>query len=557
MDAFEPSEADTNRSEGGVLLPSSVRSRQSRRERIRTPLTHLVCDWITEALLLGMIIFAPWAFGTTQTWSVWTMNIAGYLLGGLLAAKWLIRWKSGYRPSRWGEPQEPDKIIIEEKGARIPRLLTAFLATLTVLVVIFTFVSALNARATFLADQVRFEYRDYIRWLPHSYDSRSTWQAFWNYLGLALFFWAARDWLLAKSKTEAEGSQASHRERRKGSEQSLVQANDSFGERQSRSPGESSKPRHPGFLVPKRVQRLLWVLCVNGALLALEGILQRLDGTNKLLWMIVPRFNNSAEAQFGPYAYRSNAATYLNLIWPVCIGFWLALRKASSCKTQLGERVGRGSYVMLLPCAVLMAAAPIFSISRGGAFVALANLLAATVLMFFASRREVVAVRAGMLSLFIVILSFSGYLGWKNLQDRISNIFVDNMSDRPEIYDNALPIAREFSLLGTGPGTFGPIYLLYKEPQQTWAAYLHDDFLETRITFGWIGLSVILLMVWIAATRWLWPGAIGSPWEFVTFIWLAMAGCFLHAKYDFPFQVYSIHFAFLLLCSVSSCLSRK
>ena len=43
----------------------------------------------------------------------------------------------------------------------------------------------------------------------------------------------------------------------------------------------------------------------------------------------------------------------------------------------------------------------------------------------------------------------------------------------------------------------------------------------------------------------------------VSFVWLAMAGCFLHAKYDFPFQVYSLHFVFLLLCCVCSCLSRK
>ena len=31
-----------------------------------------------------MIIFSPWAFGTTESWSIWTMNIAGYALGALL-----------------------------------------------------------------------------------------------------------------------------------------------------------------------------------------------------------------------------------------------------------------------------------------------------------------------------------------------------------------------------------------------------------------------------------------------------------------------------------------
>ena len=550
MDDLDPSSPAPKRSDAIGLVSGAVRARAHRRSRVQVPFTHAVCDWITEALILAMVLFSPWAFGTTQPWSVWTMNTAAYLLGGLLLTKWVIRWKTGFHPVRWGFTRQEGMIVLEEKGTRTSRWITGILAVLTVLVVLFTFISAINARATFLADQGRFEYRDYIRWLPHSYDSVSTWQAFWNYLGLSLFFWACRDWLLCKTETETRSLEGGERSRRGSSEASSTRTSSAASSSQKSAPP-------PAWALPHRMQRLLWVMCLNGALLALEGILQRLDGTNKLLWLIVPKFNNSAEAQFGPYAYRSNAATYLNLVWPVCLGFWLTLRKAALHQRQHGERVGRESYVMLLPCAVIMAAAPIFSISRGGAFVALINLVAAMVLIFLASRREGTLVRAGMLSLFIVILGFSSYLGWKSLQDRITNIFVDNMSNRSEIYDNAQPIADDFPLLGTGPGTFGPIYFLYKQPSQTWAGYLHDDFLETRITFGWVGFSVILLLTALAATRWIWPGAVACPWEFPTFLWLAMAGCFLHAKYDFPFQVYSLHFLFLLLCCVASCLSRK
>ena len=551
MDAFSPSGAGRERSPNGGHTSSVARSRERRRARVPIPFTHTAADAISEALLYLMIVFTPWAFGTTQTWSIWTMNTTGYMLGGLLAAKWLIRWKTGYTPVHWGQTEQSEDLIAEEKGTRLYRFLTVILAVLTVLVLSHTLISALNARATFLEDELRFDYDDYFRWLPHSYDSRSTWLAFWNYLGLACFFWAARDWLLTKKVTENRRSRQNSLAGRRSSEKASV--HDDLSSIEESDPG----PFQEGTAIPRRLQRLLWVLCVNGALLALEGILQRLDGTSKLLWLVVPRFNDSAQAQFGPYAYRSNAATYLNLIWPVCLGFWLALRKTSIRMQKLGGRVGRGSHVMLLPCAVLMAAASISSLSRGGAFVALVNLMVATVIIFFAARREGALTRTGMLSLFIVILSFSGYLGWKNLQDRISNIFVDNLRDRPEIHENALPIAGEFSLMGTGPGTFAPIYFLYKEQSQTWAAYVHDDFLETRITFGWIGLSVILCMVLMTATRWFWGGAIESPWEFAAFVWLAMAGCLLHAKYDFPFQIYSIHFVFLLLCSIAFCQSRK
>jgi hypothetical protein len=52
------------------------------------------------------------------------------------------------------------------------------------------------------------------------------------------------------------------------------------------------------------------LLAINGALLGVEGIVQRLEGSGKLLFLIQPQVNRS-ETQFGPYAYRANAAATL------------------------------------------------------------------------------------------------------------------------------------------------------------------------------------------------------------------------------------------------------
>lgn len=521
--------------------------------RKRTPRVYRICDAITEVLVYLMVVFTPWAFGTTQPWSIWTTNVAGCALGGLLTAKWLIRWRTGYKPSRWGT-DEADDSQTDRRQRRIARLLTIALAGLTVFLLGYCLASALNARATYWPTERRFDYHDYIKWLPHSYDQASTWNSFWNYLGLACFFWSLRDWLLGKTRGE--------RHEKKGSDRSREEdADPSPADSPAEESGASSPHHRRGFAhyhtLPVRLQRLLWVLCINGALLALEAILQRLSGTNKLLWMIVPRFNVTGDAQFGPYAYRSNAATYINLVWPVCLGFWFLLRKAAIRRHRAGTRVGGGSYVALLPCAVVMAAAPIFSVSRGGAAVALLNIMIATVVLFFAARREGALIRASMLSLFVAILGFSAYLGWKQLQERLQNIFVDNMSDRPQIYTNAYPMTRDFPVFGTGPGTFGTIYQLYKEEKQSWEAYVHDDFLETRITFGWVGFSAALLALGLVWLRWFFRSGIPCSWEFVAFAWLALGGCLFHAKFDFPFQIYSILCLFLLVCSVLFCVSRK
>src|SRR5258708_12835988 len=60
-----------------------------------------LCEDLSEALIYLMVIFSPWAFGTTQPWAILSMNAAGYLLGLLLAAKLTIRWFKGYRAARW------------------------------------------------------------------------------------------------------------------------------------------------------------------------------------------------------------------------------------------------------------------------------------------------------------------------------------------------------------------------------------------------------------------------------------------------------------------------
>src|ERR1039457_2605284 len=274
-----------------------------------------VWEDFTEGLIYFMVVFGPWAFGTTQSWSTWTMNLAGYVLGILLAAKWFIRKVKGYGPSRW--PQT---------SAR----LTAVQLATTAAILGYCLVSAANAYATYHRRDFNFEYHSCISWLPHSFDSALTWPVFWSYLGLACSFWAVRDWLLGKSLAE---------------------------ERAVYFRGDSEAGRMDEVL-PARLRRLLWVLALNGGLLAVEGILQRLSGTVNLLFLAQPRVYSEAVFEFGPYADRGNAAQYFILLWPGCVGFWWLLHRPGGFK--------RKAHHLVLLCAVIMAACPIISTSLGG-----------------------------------------------------------------------------------------------------------------------------------------------------------------------------------------------
>jgi len=165
---------------------------------------------------------------------------------------------------------------------------------------------------------------------------------------LACSFWAVRDWLLGKSGGEERA------ERQKA----------------ARSAFDAAP------LLPTRLRRLLWVLSVNGGLLGLEGIAQRLEGSGRLLFVIKPNVNTEAVTQFGPYAYRGNAASYFNLLWPACLGFWWTLQRSSGFK--------RNTHHLLLVCAAIIAACPNISTSHGGSLVTVGIVALALVFLLVA-----------------------------------------------------------------------------------------------------------------------------------------------------------------------------
>jgi hypothetical protein len=68
---------------------------------------------------------------------------------------------------------------------------------------------------------------------------------------------------------------------------------------------------------------------------------------------------------------------------------------------------------------------------------------------------------------------------------------------------------------------------------------------------------MILLLFGLVLTPWFWGTGIGTPWDFAALLGTAMGGCLLHAKFDFPFQIYSITLLFIFLAAVLSSLSKR
>jgi O-antigen ligase len=134
------------------------------------------------------------------------------------------------------------------------------------------------------------------------------------------------------------------------------------------------------------------------------------------------------------------------------------------------------------------------------------------------------------------------------------------LSGRTRIYELSKKIAADFPWFGTGAQTYEQVMQLYvdrESPDEYWPDYVHDDWLQTRVTFGRIGLVMISCALLASLLRWFGTGGIRTNLVFASTLWVALCGCLAHAKYDLPLQINSILFLCLLLCAILFCSSRK
>jgi O-antigen ligase len=436
-------------------------------------------------------VAAPWLFGCTERWSIAVMN-GGALFAGLGA---LVL----YFFSRSSETKESETVD--------RRFAWVFFGS-NVLALLFCLVAVLNARATFSVETETFTYRTgVVSWLPTSYDRERSLEFLINSLGLFSFFWSLFFWIKFPR-------------------------------------GGPYKQQH----FQRRLKLVLWVFAANGFLVALQGMLQRFSGSPKLLWFRPSYWHNSLTC-FGPFSYRGNAADYLNLVWPVSFGFWYTLARR---RDERHFGIGDGPELLLLPMSLVTTAASFATLSRGGALVAAGMLLILLATSLAARGSRVLKISLAITIASVVIAA--GALAGSSLAARFRKSVTDNLSGRLEIYENAHKLAADFPWFGSGPGTFMSVYQLYRaNTEQKWAAFVHDDWLETRVTFGRVGMAVVLLQLALLV---FWTIAGWKKWSFPALsfaLFLSMAGCLLHAKRDFPFQTYGVFFTFTAVCALLVC----
>lgn len=64
------------------------------------------------------------------------------------------------------------------------------------------------------------------------------------------------------------------------------------------------------------------------------------------------------------------------------------------------------------------------------------------------------------------------------------------MVDREAIRETAHRMIQEFDPWGSGSQTFRSLSDLYTDPvEPKWQAFVHDDWLEAHLSYGWVGYA--------------------------------------------------------------------
>ena len=293
--------------------------------------------------------------------------------------------------------------------------------------------------------------------------------------------------------------------------------------------------------------RLWYVIGLVAGSIAFLGLLQKATGTLMIFWQPPPPYPVRVTTFFATYYYHGNAGAFLNLVWPLSSG--LVIRAFASGSHPWMRAMWTS--VFLLTIAAVLA-----NTSRMAQLVALLLLVAICVqfgplLLRKLSGGKSVAL-AGALAIGLALIAFAQASHfeqplnrWRLQSEHIPN---DARWQVSRVAVRALP---DVGLFGFGPGTFRVVFPIYTgsgsdQVPGTWR-FLHEDYLQTLLEWGWIGgiLWALLFFGGITVSIRGYKEHARREWTprrrvLQPLVTIALIGVALHALVDFPGQIESI-----------------
>jgi O-antigen ligase len=232
-----------------------------------------------------------------------------------------------------------------------------------------------------------------------------------------------------------------------------------------------------------QIRQFIYIIISVGTFLSIFGLV-KLGGANPFPWWEytdIPQTSDRLTATFGN---ANHLAGYMEMALPLILGLFLT-----------GFRGGKR--ILMIYITIMLLAALILSLSRGGWFGAIIGLsfMAAALMAnrHFENKKLLMAIVGGTLAVALIVLSTTPVV--ERILTLTENDPEVNMNARLVGWRGVNKMISDHPLIGTGPGTFATVYTQYQPPGlANRRFYAHSDYLQF---ISEVGLAVAVVIVWM------------------------------------------------------------
>ncbi|MCF6247617.1 MAG: O-antigen ligase family protein [Desulfobacula sp.] len=243
------------------------------------------------------------------------------------------------------------------------------------------------------------------------------------------------------------------------------------------------------------LQTTALVIVLFGGLLAFSSILQFYMTEDMALWF---RHTPKNSIVVGPYANHNHYAGLMEMIFPVVLGIFLFYRPrigSSSLIKGIAEMMSQEKaniHILIGTSALLILISIFVSLSRGAM---ISTCLSLVLFTFFLVKRKISKGNT-ILILSVIMLSALciGWFGWDQIFERfarLKNAQGAIYESRLDFWKDTANIIGNFTLTGSGMGTFSHVYPIYRTVvSDRFLTHAHNDYLELLAEGGIIGFCL-------------------------------------------------------------------
>lgn len=295
-----------------------------------------------------------------------------------------------------------------------------------------------------------------------------------------------------------------------------------------------------------RARRTISLIClVIGVISVLLGLAQLMQGPDSTL-RFYPITNNQDSVGF--FANRNHYAALLYSLIPFSAAWMIGLAGDRRPERSVGVVLCMATYVVLvLGLAMARSRAGVVL----GAMATVGCLPLARVVSGRFTARNIWIIVATIAIAVVVGLQF----GLNGLISKFGDGVLDDF--RVTIGATTIAAARDFLPVGSGLGTFVPVYQMFEAPAALMNAYInhaHNDWLELLLEGGWAAIAIAgLFLAWFCLAggkTWADIGRSAIDRALGGAATIAIAGLLLQSAVDYPLRTTAITVLFAFCCGL-------